>query len=123
MENLFEAAMAHLAPTVQGNIGRSVTYRRGNDSPVTITATPKQITYEVLGNDGSVTQVESWDWIITAADLGFDPISGDEIMETINGVATTYTTRTLGQKPCFEWSDTAGILIVVHSDKTEAEDA
>lgn len=102
--------------------GRTVTYRRANGDPVSLTATPKLLTYNVLSADGGlVTQVESWDWIITAADLGFDPIAGDQIEETINDVVKTYTTRTLGDKPCFEWADTAGILWVIHSELTEEE--
>lgn len=123
MQNLFEAAVSHLAPTLKGNIGRSVSYRRANGTPVTLTATPTRHLYEVLQGDGALTQIESWDWIITAADLAAigDPIPGDEIAETINDVATVYEVFEIGIKPCFEWSDTAGILWVIHSTKTEAD--
>jgi hypothetical protein len=123
MQNLFEAAVSHLAPTLSGNIGREVTYRRGNSTPVTLTATPTRIEYTVAQSDGSLTQVESWDWIITAEDLGFDPGIGDEIRETLNGVAKVYHTMPLQNNKCFDWSDTAGILLTVHSKLVESRNA
>lgn len=110
-----------LASRLQTAGGRTISYRRGNGTPVSLTGTPKQITYEVAQSDGLLTQVEAWDWIITAEDLGFDPIPGDMVEETINGVAKTYTVRTIGNKPCFEWADTAGILWVIHSEITDEE--
>lgn len=122
MPTLMQRGATFLASRLQTAGGRSVSYRRGNGEPVTLTGTPKQITYEVAQADGALTQVEAWDWLVTAADLGFDPMGGDQIEETINGVVKTYTVRTIGNKPCFEWSDTAGILWVIHSEITDTEE-
>lgn len=121
MPNLMTRGATWLGSRLQTAGGRSVTYRRGNQEPVTLTATPTRIVYEVAQSDGLVTQVESWDWIITAVDLGFDPIPGDEIRETIGGVDKVYEVFEIGTKPCFEWTDTAGVLLTVHSRLVEAE--
>jgi hypothetical protein len=121
MPTLMQRGATWLGPRLQTAGGRSVAYRRGNGTPVTLTATPTRVEYTTTNADGMQTLVESWDWIITAADVGFDPIPGDEIRETINSVATVYEVFEIGSKPCFEWADTAGILWVIHSSKTEAD--
>lgn len=84
-----------------------------------LTATPQQVTYQVPTGDGGLTLVEAWDWTITASELGFDPVEGDEITETLNSVERIYETLSIGDKPCFEWLDTAGILIVVHTKRVD----
>lgn len=119
MPNLMQRGATWLGSKLQTAAGRSATYRRGNGAPVTLTATPKLQTYNVVSSDGVLTQVESWDWIVTAEDLGFDPIDNDRINETINDVNTTYRVHGIGTKPCFEWADTSGILWVIHSSKEE----
>jgi hypothetical protein len=123
MPTLMQRGATWLGTRLQTAGGREVTYRRGNGTPVTLTATPTRIEYTVAQSDGSLTQVESWDWIITAEDLGFDPIPGDEIRETINGVAKVYHTMPLQNNKCFDWSDTAGILLTVHSKLVESRNA
>lgn len=99
--------------------GRSVTYRRANQPAVTLTGVPIKVIYTATNNEGMQTQIESWDWgSILATDLGFKPIPGDKIRETLNGEVIDYEVFEPGDNPCFELMDTAGILWVIHSSRT-----
>lgn len=119
MQNLFEAAMAHLNPTLQGNVGRSVSYRRGDGTPETLVLTPIRKSYIVLDGDGQQTQVELWDWIIPAADLTLEPIAGDLIEVTLRGVTTVYEVISFRDLPAREWHDQSQTTWKVHSQVVE----
>ena len=69
-----------------------------------------------------MTVVKSYDYTITAALLVLDgkviePREGDLIVETIAGAERTHEVVMLGDKPCFEWLDTGGILLLVHTQR------
>lgn len=73
-----------------------------------VTATVAQHEYEIDDN-GILTVIVSYDW--TFSDLPVTPQKGDTITTSIG----TFTVMPLGNRPCFERLDSAGILTTVHT--------
>lgn len=121
MPNLMNRGASWLATRLQTAGGRSVSYQRGNDDPVSLTGTPTKHVYEVVNSEGGLTQVEIWDWILTLTDLGFEPWQGDLITESLNSAARTYRVSKIGDQPCFTWLDTSGVMLLVHSTLDRSE--
>ena len=120
MPNLMQSGASWLAGKLQSSAGVSVVYHRGATQSGTITATPSQHEYDVIGTDDMLTSVLSYDWTFTAADIAISgsaiqPRPGDRIVASVNGVSQTYEVSPMKPKPCFERLDTSGILLFVHS--------
>jgi len=118
MINLMQDGATWLGEQLQAAAGRSVTYRRGNRS-ATLTAVPSQHEYDVLDEDGFATKRQSYDFVVTAADLvlgsdTIEPRPGDRIDDTINGEERHFELMPLGDRPCCEWHDVTGIQLIVH---------
>lgn len=57
------------------------------------------------------------DYLIPAADLGFEPERGDRITETINGTPTVYEIVAPLDEPDWRWSDSGETRYRVHTKK------
>lgn len=129
MPNLLERGATWLGAKLksEGVAGRTVRYVRKGRFIAELECSVAMQDYEVLQDDGSLTLVKSFDYTITAADLVLngsliEPRQGDQIIETIAGAVRTFEVVMLGNKPCFEWQDTAGILLLVHTQRIANED-
>lgn len=123
MTNLLQRGATWLGGKLKTVAGRSVTYRRGNRS-VTITATPQEQQAEVQGVGGVNTVVSWYDWTITASDLVLagetvEPLEGDEIAETLNGVTIVWEVMPVAKMKHFDWADSSGILLKVRTKRTQ----
>ena len=115
-------AVAGLAATLKNVAGESVVYTRGPTSSAPITAVSDVQTYEVLDQQGIPISVLSYDFLFTTADIvvgsaQIEPRPGDRIATTLNGVACTFEVMPLGTKPCAEWAEPDGIMLIVHTKK------
>lgn len=124
MPNLLERGATWIGAKLksEGVAGRTVRYVRRGRSIANLQCSVAMQDYEVLQEDGSLTLVKSFDYTITAALLvlegeTIEPREGDLIVETIAGAERTFEVVTIGNKPCFEWQDTAGILLLVHTQR------
>jgi hypothetical protein len=94
---------------------RPVTYRRGAQE-VTVQATVGQTIFRI-DDGGALVRVVTRDFIIASADLiDFgDPKRGDEITETVNGIARIYRLVSPGGEPHWRWSGTDSTRLRIHT--------
>jgi hypothetical protein len=119
--NIIQDGAAWLGGQLKDHAGVDITYRRGSDT-VAITATATLHEYQIVDQDGIATVVISRDYIVHAADLVLDgaeiaPRAGDQIVETIRSVATTFEVMPLGERRECELVDQDGLLLLIHTKK------
>lgn len=120
MTNLLQDAATWMAGQLKAAGGRVVQYRRLG-TVISITATPQQQMRLVTGDDGLVTDVAVDSWTVTAADLTLgEPRPGDQIVETLSLEEIRYEVLPLATAPCFEWFDSSGIMLTVHTKRVGA---
>ena len=127
MATLMQRGAGILATKFQGTsasrpTGRSVTFKRGPLSTSGIVGWGAMQDYAISGDDGMPTAVTSFDWTFKASEVVIAgstvlPRAGDRIVESLNGVDTTYETMPIETRPCVEWLDSDGILLLVHTKK------
>lgn len=124
MSNLLQDGATWLAGQLKDHAGRSVVLRRqGQALTTTLTGTVVAQEYEVLDEEtGVVVTLLSYDWVFTASDYKLAGVQAtalpyDRFEETLNGAAVVFEVMPIGKKPCWEWFDTSGIMILVHSKK------
>ncbi len=122
MANALSHAVAGLAATLKSVAGESVVYSRGSASSDPLTAVSDMQTYEVLDQQGVPISVLSYDFLFTTTDIvigsdQIEPRSGDRIAATLNGAACVFEVVPLGTKPCAEWAEPDGIMLIVHTKK------
>lgn len=121
MTNILQDGAAWLGGQLKDHAGTSITYQRGALS-ATLTGTATLHEYEVVDQDGFSTTVLSRDYIVHAADLVLSgaeiaPRAGDQITETIGGVACSFEVMPLGMKKEYEPVDRDGLLLLIHTKK------
>jgi hypothetical protein len=121
MPNTMQRGSAWLNARRPAASGRSFSYLRGGNAPVILTAAPVHRADESLIAEALQQQVELWDFTFAVADLGFEPIAGDLLAETVAGVTTLYQVRTLGEDGCWKWYDNSKTSYLVHTEVVEIE--
>ena len=112
--------MATLAELIESDVddvffntdefAETCTYWQGK-ADISITAIPKMVEYEVVGDEGHLTKVTRTDWSIPAADLTVTPRAGDRIERASGAV---YEVVPIDKRPIAE-TDVSGHVIVVHT--------
>jgi hypothetical protein len=123
MPNLLQRSATWFGGKLQSAGGRTITYGR-HDLSFTATGTPNKVDYEVDVDPqtGLAISATFYDWTFTFSELGFDnddslfeAIPGDQISETLDGVDYVYEAAPPAKRKVFEWLDSAGIVVVVHT--------
>lgn len=123
MSNLLQDGATWLAGQFQDHAGRSVVLRRQGQAAAELTGTVVMHEYEVVDEEtGIVLTVLSYDWVFPAADykvggVQTPPLPYDRFEETLAGSSVAFEVMGLGKKPCSEWFDSSGIMLLVHSKK------
>ncbi len=120
MPGLFDADFAAADDLHKEAFGTTLEIKRGGISLGTVTATPAVVTYEVVQQDGSVTQFHAVDWTVKTADLPQPLRAGDRLQDTVGGQPVEYEVLPIGKLPPVQWLDTANILQLVHTKKVAA---
>jgi len=98
----------------------AVTYWRGGAS-VEVSATVGSSEHDVHDGFGGSIRVETRDYLIRTEDLILDdertlPVSGDQVVEVIDGTEVTYEVAAPGQnEPCFRYSDSRRKTLRIHT--------
>jgi len=108
MTDRLQRATTRLAVRRKAHMGRTVTYRRGDDS-VELQATIGETIFRLVGAYGSQTRVVRRDYLIEAADLVLDgsavqPRAGDRIEETDDDGTWVHEVGAPGGEPAWRWS-------------------
>lgn len=119
MSTLFQDAASWLSDQLADADGRSVVYKQGAGN-LSVTAVPRDATYEVVNGEGVNTEIQSRDWIILASLLSsITPRPGDRIEETVGASTLIFEVMPLENMPCVEWHDSSGIMLVLHSKRIQ----
>lgn len=125
MSNFLQDGVAWLADQLQEYVGTEVIYC-SNVLEIPLTATVALQQYEVMTEEGFPANIVVRDYIFRRSELVLGglaqkPRPGDEIRETIAGTEHVFSVLPLGSnRPCWEWLDRDGLMIVVHSKQTES---
>lgn len=109
-----QSGVSWLADQMKTHAGVSVTVIRGA-SETELTAVVTSQEYEVTDGNGFPIKVLSRDYTFTTSELPFEFRPGDVVREEISGDTHDYAAMLLGDKPCWEWQDSNGVMTVVHS--------
>lgn len=122
MADLLRDAAAWLTDQLRGSAGSTVAYVRG-DSTATMTATVGRSIFQSETTGGVIEQHESRDFIVKADELPYgEPLRGDKIYETLDGIAQIYEVRTPRGVPLFHYADAFQTSVRVHTVRID-EDA
>ena len=123
MSNLLQDGATWLAGQLQDHAGRDVVLRRQGEALTQLTGTVVMQQYDVVDEEtGIVFTVLSYDWVFTTSEyrvagVQVSPLPFDRLEETLDGSSIAFEVMSLGKKPCWEWFDSSGIMLLVHSKK------
>lgn len=123
MSNLLQAGATWLAGQLQAHAGKSVCLQRLGQAPTQLTGTVILRQYDVVDEEsGLVFTLLSYDWVFSASDyqvggVQVSPLPYDRLEETLAGSSRAFEVMGLGKKPCWEWFDSSGVMLLVHSKK------
>lgn len=123
MTDRLATGLARLHARRKAHMGRTVTYRRGEDS-VEVTATVGETAFRLSDGYAAEIVVRMRDYLITAADLVLDdaqvePQAGDRIVE---GTAVYEVMGPGNGEPEWRWSGPDGTTLRIHTKHVDTED-
>ena len=108
--NRIADGMAWLENQMKEHCSTAVTYQRG-DSSVTVNVVLGKTDYQIIDENGFETGAFTWDFIILATDLAFEPQVGDVI---IHGAKHFEVMRIPGQD-CWRWTGITRSAYRIHT--------
>ena len=109
-----------LAGQLHASASTAVVFVRGNTA-VEANATIGSSAFEAAGQNGVVERWESRDFIVRAADLPFGEMQrGDKVVETINGIATTYDVTSPRGVPLWHYGDAFRQTVRIHTVQSDS---
>lgn len=95
-------------------------YRAGASHPVSCRATPLVGRWDAIDAAGQMVRIETRDFVIADAELGFVPARGDMVVTTEGGTERTYRViQPDGQKQCWQWVDRNQNVRRIHTLESE----
>jgi hypothetical protein len=120
MSDLLASGAAWLAGQLASGASKSVRYYRGLNYGI-VNATIGRSSFESQSDSGIVETWESRDFIIKAGTLPFgEPQRADMIVETIDGIDTTYEVSAPRGIPLFHYGDAFRQTVRVHALATSS---
>lgn len=110
MANLLTTGMTWLEGQMKEHCSSSVTYRRGG-ADSTVDAVPGKTDFEVADDLGFSTGAFVWDFMIAAADLGFEPAVGDIIIHA----SRQFEVMRLPGQGCWRFTGTTQSTYRIHT--------
>lgn len=120
MADLLASGAEWLAGQLHASASTAVVFVRGSTA-VEAQATIGSSAFEAAGQNGVVERWESRDFIVRVADLPFGEMQrGDKVVETINGIATTYDVASPRGVPLWHYGDAFRQTIRVHTVQSDS---
>jgi len=93
----------------------SITYRIGTKT-VTVSAVPDSSVFDVLNEDGSITQIETRDYLLSPGSLVLNSaIRLPDVVHEIVENGRTYRVVSPGNRRCYSYDDEYRLLMRVHT--------
>ena len=123
MANLLQRGSDWLQDQLTVHASNAIVYRRGNET-VSLVAVIGRTLFEVDDGFGILTNVESRDFLVRAADLVLDlsptlPERGDRIEETVGTTTFVYEVMAPGKEPHVRYSDPYRKTLRIHTKQVE----
>jgi len=124
--NLLQTSAAWLGEQLQEHCSWRVDITQDTTVISGLKATLVIAEHEVVGEEGYLVRVESYDWTFVAKDLtransSFVLRSGAQILHTDCGKTTRYEVAPLSEtKPAVQFLDAGGVMLTVHTKKVGA---
>lgn len=123
MADLLDTSSEVLNSVLQSHAGRSVTYTRSGETPITVLATVGETRYDTIESNGYAVQVTVRDYIISADQIVIDsaqtlPREGDTITDVVNGTSRVFAVFPGGLNgQAFRDSDPQGRRLRIHTQE------
>jgi len=118
--DLLSSGAAWLAGQLHASAATTVVFVRGA-SAVEAKATIGASAFDAQGQSGVVERWESRDYIIRVDDLPFGEMQrGDKVVETVNGIATTYEVAAPRGVPLWHYGDAFRQTVRVHTIQSDS---
>ena len=118
MPDMLAAGAAWLTSQLNAAAGSTVTYRRGSDE-AEITATIGRSEFEAQSESGVIENWESRDYLVPTSALPFgNPVRGDVIVETVEGLELEYEVAAPRGVPVFRFADAFRSMVRIHTKQT-----
>ncbi len=119
MTNILEQGSQWLSDQIDNYAASSVLYRRGSLT-VPVQAGKGRSTFELTDTSGILVEIESRDFLISAANLLLDempilPEVGDRIIETVGGKLHAYEVSNFGSEKSYRFCDPYGYKLRIHT--------
>ena len=119
MTNILEQGSQWLSDQIDHYAASSVLYRRGSLT-VPVQAGKGRSTFELTDTSGILVEIESRDFLISAANLLLDemlilPENGDRIIETVGGKLHAYEVSNFGSEQSYRFCDPYRYKLRIHS--------
>ncbi len=119
MTNRLERGSQWLSEQIDHYAASSVLYRRGSLT-VPVQAGKGRSTFEITDRSGILVEIESRDFLISAANLLLDdlpilPEVGDRIIETIGGKLQAYEVSNFGAEQPYRFCDPYRYKLRIHT--------
>ena len=119
MADMLSAGAAWLTSQLSAAAGTVVTYRRGGDE-AEIVATIGRSDFEAANQAGVIENWESRDYLVAISVLPFgEPIRGDRIVETADGIEVEYEVAAPRGVPVFRYGDAFRSIVRIHTKQTD----
>ena len=122
MSNLLSESAQWLASQQKLRIATTVVWSRGTTS-ASVAARIGRTSWDVESGGGRVERVESRDFLVDPADLPAEPKEGDQIVETIGGIAYRHTIAAPAGTPPVHWADAYRTTLRCHTKLVAKEAA
>ncbi len=101
----------------RAHMARAVTYRRGASTVAVEHATVGSTTFRIDVGYGIFEHHETRDYIVAVSDLGdlAPPQRGDQIVETIDGIAEVFEVMAPGAEPDWKYHDLDHSELRIHT--------
>ena len=110
MGDLLRSGLAWLDQMRAAHLASPVEYHRGAEV-AHLSATFGRTEYEISDAAGATVSAQVWDFLITAAELGFEPEAGDVIVAD----GRRHEVMRLGSEGCWRFSDPFGTTYRIHT--------
>ena len=109
--NLLQSASEFLATQRKSFAAESVEYRRHGGEILFVSATPGKTLFRTEDSMGITVRESSFDFLILAVDLGFEPDKGDEIVYH----GKKYEVLAPNSEPVWRWSGSIHDTYRIHT--------
>lgn len=118
MTNLMQKGAAWLGERLKAVAGRTVTVEQEHRTWTNVVGSVMKSTLEVVSTEGFLHRVSADDWTFSTADLpGLRQDLPASVIETVDGVTTTWESFPIPGGEDKDDLDTSSILLVIHTKK------